>query len=190
MKLQDYRIEEAAPRHLEELPRIEVAAASRLRGYDVPASLFTDATPSAVLAEAQASGRLWVALDPRGGCVGFALAEQSGTRLHLAEVDVLPEHGRLGLGRALVRQVERWGADRGCTEVTLTTYRDVPWNGPLYRRLGYEVVPPEALDAGLVARLESEAARGLDSMPRVAMRKVLGPPLLPPRLRRAPPSAP
>jgi GNAT superfamily N-acetyltransferase len=111
--------------------------------------------------------------------VGFALAEPSGSRLHLAEVDVLPEHGRRGVGTALVRQVERWGEARGFTEVTLTTYRDVPWNGPFYARLGYEVAPPEALDARLAEIRESEAARGLDSMPRVAMRKTLGRPTPP-----------
>jgi GNAT superfamily N-acetyltransferase len=171
LKSPDYTITAAAPGHVEELPHIELAAASRFRGYDVPLALFADATPLAVLAEAQASGHLWVALERSGGCVGFALVEPSGARLHLHELDVLPDHGGRGVGRALVRQVERWAGAHGFAEVTLTTYRDVPWNGPLYGRLGYESVPPEHLDVELAARLESEAAHGLDSMPRVAMRK-------------------
>jgi GNAT superfamily N-acetyltransferase len=172
----DYTITAAEPGHLEELPHIELAAASRFRGYDVPATLFGDTTPIAVFANAQAFGHLWVALAASGECVGFALVEPSGARLHLAELDVLPDHERRGVGRALVSLVERWGEAHGFAEVTLTTYRDVPWNGPLYRRLGYEFLPAEDLDAELVARLETEAAQGLDSMPRVAMRKTLGRP--------------
>ena len=172
----DYIIGVAAPRHLDELPRIEVAAASRFRGYEVPAALFADTTPPAVFAEAQASGHLWVALTQGGDCVGFALVEPSGARLHLAELDVLPEHGGRGLGAALVREVERWAAVHGFAEVTLTTYRDVPWNGPFYRHLGYQVVGPGDLDGELAARLQSEAAQGLDSMPRVAMRRAVGRP--------------
>ena len=172
----DYSIIAAAPRHLEELPRIELAAASLFRGYDVPATLFADTTPVAVFAKAQARGHLWVALAASGECVGFALVEPSGARLHLAELDVVPDHGRRGVGRALVSQVERWADAHGFAEVTLTTYRDVPWNGPLYRRLGYGFLPAEDLDDELVARLEAEAARGLASMPRVAMRKALGRP--------------
>jgi GNAT superfamily N-acetyltransferase len=158
----DYTITAAEPGHLEKLPRIELAAVSRFRGYDVPATLFGDTTP--------------IALATNGACVGFALVEPSGARLHLAELDVLPDHARRGVGRALVSQVERWGDAHGFAEVTLTTYRDVPWNGPLYRRLGYEFLPAEDLDAELVARLEAEAAQGLDSMPRAAMRKTLGRP--------------
>ena len=176
MELSDYTITAAAPGHLEQLPRIELAAASRFRGYDVPATLFADTTPIAVFAEARASDHLWVALAATGECVGFALVEPSGARLHLAELDVVPDHGRRGVGSALVSQVERWGEAHGFAEVTLTTYRDVPWNGPLYRRLGYGFLPAEDLDTELVARLEAEAARGLASMPRVAMRKALGRP--------------
>jgi predicted N-acetyltransferase YhbS len=104
------------------------------------------------------------------------LVEPSGARLHLAELDVLPDHQRRGVGRALVSRVERWGGARGFAEVTLTTYRDVPWNGPFYRRLGYEPLPAEGLDAELARRREAEAAQGLDAMPRVAMRKTLSRP--------------
>ena len=69
----DYTITAAEPGHLEKLPRIELAAVSRFRGCDVPATLFVDTTPIAVFAKAQACGHLWVALATSGACVGFAL---------------------------------------------------------------------------------------------------------------------
>ena len=172
----DYTIDAAAPCHLEDLPLIELAAASCFRGYDVPPTLFTETTPLSVFADAQASGHLRVALSSSGACVGFGLFEPWGERLHLEELDVRPEHGRRGVGAALVRDIERWAVAHGFAEVNLTTYRDIPWNGPFYRRLGYGVVRPEDLGAELAARLEAEAARGLDSLPRVAMRKPVGRP--------------
>ncbi len=99
--------------------------------------MFEDATPLSVFEAAQVSGHLWVALSPTGHCVGFALVEPSGDRLHLEELDVLPEHGGRGLGRALVSEVERWAIDNHFAEITLTSYRDVPWNAPFYARLGF-----------------------------------------------------
>ena len=139
--------------------------------------MFEDATPLSDFEAAQVSGHLWVALSPAGDCVGFALVEPSGERLHLEELDVLPEHGGRGLGRALVSEVERWAVDNRFAEITLTSYRDVPWNAPFYARLGFAILEPADLDAELAARLAAEAARGLDTMPRVAMRKRLNRPV-------------
>jgi GNAT superfamily N-acetyltransferase len=170
-----YTIGLAEPRHLEELPGVELAAATHFRGYDVPPRLFTDTTPLSMFAEAQASGLLWVVTSADGTCAGFGLVSRCERRLHLEEFAVRPEDGRRGVGTALMREIERWAAAHGFAEVTLTTYRDVPWNGPFYRRLGYTVVPPEDLDPELAARREEEAALGFDSMPRVAMRKSIDP---------------
>ncbi len=42
----------------------------------------------------------------------------------------------VGLGSSLVDHLDGWAAARGLAALTLTTYRDVPWNGPYYERLG------------------------------------------------------
>ena len=63
----------------------------------------------------------------------------------------------------------RWARDTGLAAVTLTTFRDVPWNAPFYRRAGFTVVddPPP----GLAELRAAERAEGLDRFgPRVAMR--------------------
>lgn len=49
-----------------------------------------------------------------------------------------PEHGRRGIGGALVGSVCDWARASGIASVTLTTYREIPWNEPFYRRLGFE----------------------------------------------------
>lgn len=164
-----YIVTPAAPEHLTALPAVELAAATRFAGWNVPPRVFTDVTPGAALVAAQAEGLLWVALAPGGRPVGFALVSRSGERAHLEELDVVPEHSGRGLGAALIAEVEAWARAHGCTELTLTTYRDVPWNGPLYLRRGFD--PVDDPDSELMARLRDEQSRGFATMPRIAMLK-------------------
>jgi hypothetical protein len=62
---------------------------------------------------------------------------------------------------------------RGHAAITLTTFRDVAWNGPWYARNGFAVVDDPDQEPELRAIRASETARGLDALPRVAMRRVL-----------------
>ena len=48
--------------------------------------------------------------------------------------------------------------------------RDVAWNGPYYRRLGFVDVPDEQLGPGLAALRAHESELGLDVSIRCAMR--------------------
>jgi GNAT superfamily N-acetyltransferase len=168
----DYAILPAAPDHVGALPEVERRAASRF-GSSIPPHVLAHVTPQSALVAAQQAGRLWVALAPDGEAVGFALAESSAERAHLEEIDVVPEHGRQGIGAALVSVVERWAAAHGCTQLTLTTYSDVPWNADFYESIGFESVPDSELDDCMLRRLKEEAERGLERSKRVAMRKLL-----------------
>jgi hypothetical protein len=60
--------------------------------------------------------------------------------------------------------------------VTLTTYRDVPWNGPLWARYGFGVIGERDHGSEPAAIRAEERRRGLDVLPRLAMRRVLGDP--------------
>lgn len=168
----DYVVRIAGPEHVDQLPAVERAAATRF-GDTLPESVLSHATPVDTLAAAQQVGLLWVAIEPAGAPIGFAVASQSGARLHLEELDVLPEYGRKGIGSALLEAVEGYAIGSGHTEMTLTTFRGVPWNAPFYARLGFEVIPEEELDASLLRRLSDEEALGLERSSRVAMRKPL-----------------
>jgi hypothetical protein len=57
--------------------------------------------------------------------------------------------------------------------LTLTTYSEVPWNGPYYERLGFRYLAPEEQRCGLRAIRERERQAGLDAWPRAAMSRVL-----------------
>ena len=103
---------------------------------------------------------------------GFACVGILDGMAHLWQLSVLPAHGRRGLGSALLDAVCEWGRKEGYGGVTLTTFRDVPWNAPFYRSRGFEII--DRLMPGLAEVREHEKAIGDDDFgPRVAMIKVL-----------------
>jgi hypothetical protein len=63
--------------------------------------------------------------------------------------------------------------DDGRAAITLTTFRDVPWNAPYYERLGFTVVEPADQGPELAALVAEEAERIPGEAPRVAMRRAL-----------------
>jgi GNAT superfamily N-acetyltransferase len=118
------------------------------------------------LAEAAA---LFVAGKP---AQGFACVDIVDGAAHLWQLSVHPASGRRGLGRKLVETVCDWASSNGYPAVTLTTFRDVPWNAPFYSQLGFRVL--DDLSPGLKAIRDHERDLGDDDFgPRVAMRKDL-----------------
>ena len=61
--------------------------------------------------------------------------------------------------------------------VTLTTFVDVPWNGPLYAHLGFTVMSEAEIGPELRSIQDGEAAHGLDPARRVCMRLDLSGPI-------------
>lgn len=74
--------------------------------------------------------------------VGLCRIDALGDGAHLEQLSVRPEQGRRGFGRALLRAGIEWAQAHGYDELTLTTYRDVPWNGPFYASEGFVDVGP------------------------------------------------
>jgi len=168
-----YTITAARLSDLSRLPAIELAAARLLEGH-APESVLNETTSLDVLKQAQRDGRLWVALADDVP-VGFAHVELiEPDAVHLEEIDVHPDHGRRGLGTKLIGQVWHWAASHGYSAITLTTFRDVPWNLPFYERLGFDITPLERVSASLRAIVEDETRRGLDPSRRVVMQRRTG----------------
>jgi len=164
-----YAITRARPRDVPALAAIERSASRLLRGH-APQSVLDEVTDDDAFRAAQADGRLWVALADDTP-VGFALVELlTADAPHLDEIDVDPLHGRRGLGTALVRAVCDWTARSGHRQITLTTFRMVPWNMPFYLRLGFEEVPATELTPEQIAIVRDETARGLDPGARAVLR--------------------
>nr|WP_207803139.1 GNAT family N-acetyltransferase [Rhodopseudomonas palustris] len=93
--------------------------------------------------------------------------------LHIWQMAVHRDQQRRGIGRKLIEAAQRFAADHGSTALTLTTFRDVPWNEPYYQRLGFVTLGEDDLDSRLKAVLDAEARAGLPRARRCAMRKPL-----------------
>lgn len=151
------------------LVEIERAAAALFEGHDVAASVLADSTSIEQFRVAHDQELLWVA-DWDAVPVGFAFVEIVDGCAHLDELDVHPRVGRRGIGSMLVRAVCAWAGGRIPAVLTLTTFRDIPWNEPFYRRLGFEEAPASEIGPELGELLRGEAARGLDPTRRLVMR--------------------
>ena len=109
--------------------------------------------------------------DSDGVHAGYALVGQVDEDGHVFQVSVRMAQQRKGVGRLLVDQCGEWARRRQFAALTLTTFRDAPWNAPAYIRMGFEIWPVDLLGPQLAAILDHEREIGLFRAPRVAMRR-------------------
>ena len=150
------------------LPAIERAAGERFRDYPELAWL---AEGDVISAEQHLDyaerGLSWLAL-ANDQPVGFILAETHVSSLFIVELSVHLDWQGKGIGRRLIACVADQARKRGLASLTLTTFRDVPWNAPFYARLGFEMIT--TLTPELREKREEEMAHGLAYDARCAMR--------------------
>jgi GNAT superfamily N-acetyltransferase len=163
---------------IEDLPAlqdIEWAAGASFREIGMPEVADDEPFSLAELSAYQRAGRAWVAVtvDPGAVPVGYLLAEPVDGCLHIEQVSVTPAHAGHGIGARLIGHLAELARADGVPALTLTTFVDVPWNAPYYRRLGFRSLSPDELTPGLVAIRAREARHGLDRWARVCMRREL-----------------
>ncbi|EJD6656626.1 TPA: GNAT family N-acetyltransferase [Enterobacter cloacae] len=150
------------------LPAIERAAGERFRDYPELAWLAEGEVISAEQHLDYAErGLSWLALANELP-VGFILAETHVSSLFIVELSVHLDWQGKGIGRRLIACVADQARKRGLASLTLTTFRDVPWNAPFYARLGFEMIT--TLTPELREKREEETAHGLAYDARCAMR--------------------
>jgi GNAT superfamily N-acetyltransferase len=120
------------------------------------------------------AGHAWVAVDSSGHPVGYILSEVVDGCAHIEQVSVAPAYARRGIGSALINYLDAGAAADHRPALTLTTFRDVPWNAPYYARLGFAVLRPADQGPELRARVEREARSIPSDAARVAMRRPIG----------------
>jgi GNAT superfamily N-acetyltransferase len=89
-----------------------------------------------------------VAVDRHEAVVGYAIACEVDETLYLQQIDVAPQHGRRGIGSALVGAACAWAKHHSYCIVSLSTFRDIPWNAPFYSKLGFCPVDEAELTTG------------------------------------------
>jgi GNAT superfamily N-acetyltransferase len=153
------RIERDAGRAFAEIGMAEIAA-------DEPLSV-------GELEAFRADGRAWVAVDARDRPVAYLLSSVVDGCAHIDQVSVATAQAGRGLGAALIEHLAATALTEDRPALTLTAFRDVPWNAPYYRRLGFAIVEPSDQGPELAALVGREARTIPGDAPRVAMRRPL-----------------
>ena len=130
-------------------------------GDHVPADVFETEMPL---------GNVFVARRQHNWPIGFALIRPRGNGLYLDQVSVHPDHGRKGIGRALVIRVLTEAEIRKLPHVSLSTFRTVPWNGPFYGSMGFREIPSDKLDP-YMQEIEDAQRPFMDVTKRCFMRR-------------------
>ena len=150
------------------LPAIEHDSDQAMR--QTPYAYIADLPPVAAdhYREAVAGGTTWVATDQDDQPVGFVACVVKDDGLVVAQLSVRQSAQKRGVGRALMQATIDWARSSGQPRLMLTTFIDVPFNAPFYRRLGFEAVAA-ALTPSLKHMLAHEAEQGHDPAKRVGM---------------------
>ena len=165
--IREGRIDEA-----EAIRAVEKSAGERFRSVGMDDISDAEVTPAAALVDRAENRRLFVAVDGDAIC-GFAIFSEVDGYCYLEEVSVASTHGGRGIGHALIARVEEAGRDLGLGWITLSTFRNVPWNAPYYARLGFVEWPHKELPPGHLERHAKQERDGLDMSRRIFMRKRL-----------------
>lgn len=120
-------------------------------------------------------GHAWVVADEEHGDapVAFVLVDLVDGCAHVEQVSVVHDHQRNGYGRMLLEHVAVWAHEHDMPALTLTTFRDVPWNAPYYEQCGFSTVCEDELTPELREVRARETDHGLDPDARVCMRREL-----------------
>ena len=167
-------IRPALPADASALPAIERSAAGLFR-LDPQLAWLADAEVPDAQQHVQAirQARVWVAEDSQGQLSGFLRAVQVGNQLHVEELSVSQHFQGRGIGRKLLLMAIEHAGGQQLQAVTLTTFRDLPWNAPFYQRLGFTLLSVEQTGAYLTSVLNNESVHGLPAERRCAMRLML-----------------
>lgn len=168
-----YTLRPARQDDIERLAAVQLGAGAMFRAIGMDEIANTAPLPDDFLRSFVRSGLAFVAVGETDRPIGFALASPLDTGLHLYEISVEPAHGRRGVGGRLLASLCDEAKARGLQAVTLSTFRDVPWNAPFYMRHGFRSLTRADWTPGFyVLRLREEDS-GLPVDRRCFMRKDL-----------------
>ncbi|WP_092782180.1 GNAT family N-acetyltransferase [Rhodospira trueperi] len=164
------RIRPATPDDAPCLPAIERSSGAVFRSLpDLAWVADDDVQSEACHLDLIARGKAWVCVDEDDRPTGFLNGHGVGDVFHILQMAVLHDLQGRGLGVALIEEAKRFSMSRNMRALTLTTFRDVPWNAPFYRRRGFRILDEHELDERLRGILNHEAEAGFPRERRCAM---------------------
>ena len=168
-----YRIRRAREAEYPLLPAVERSAARLFATTDMPEIAEGQTSDLAFIEAVARAGAIFVAADEDDRPAGFAFVGFLDRALHLYELSVAENHGRRGLGRRLVADACAFAKAESVDAMTLSTFRDIPWNGPFYEKLGFRFLGKNEWTPALLLLHHREADLGLPVARRGFMRKDL-----------------
>ena len=172
--LNSYTVERGRKSHVEFLQAVERAAGARFRDVGMADVAAGAPTPISILENRAEVGRLFVVLEQGGVPVGFVIWSPKDGRAYIEEVSVSPDH----TGHKLAaRMIDALANDvRGRLPfLSLTTFRDVPWNAPYYASLGFTELPRAQAGPEHEMSWRRQAEGGLDMSRRLLMTRPVQP---------------
>ena len=150
-----FHIRPADGRDLEQLRFISAQARERYRVYPELAHI-ADAPP--LPPSRFAACRVAAAVDDAGkAIVGFAAMRTLDALLYLDNISVEAGSSGRGIGKALLDEVRSHAASLNALAVTLTTFKEPVWNGPWFRRHGFQPMPMDCIGQGLQGVMDHQA---------------------------------
>lgn len=107
--------------------------------------------------------------DASAPVIGLIIIGVKSGCAYIEEIDVLQEHGQKGVGKALLERSFEWARESGFNRMLLRTASNVPWNAPMYARLGFTPVAESDWDDDMKALDADEKSKGLPTADRVFM---------------------
>ncbi len=125
--------------------------------------------PIGMLRQSLEADLLFVAADELDQPFGFLAGVVMADTIHVAEIDVVRDWQKKGVGRRLMHTLIERARRPGVSGITLTTDRHVSFNAPFYASLGFRILDESERSTELTRILEREFEHGADPARRVAM---------------------
>ena len=168
----DFSIRKARYADIPFLGLVERSAAQLFRTANLDFLVDGSTVDPKVLVAMFDASHLWVACDFMDYPIGFSGGQYIEGNFHLVEISVAQDFQGKGVGSALMERMEADVRREGYKSMTLTTYRNLAWNGPWYSRMGFMEVRAEDVGRTYLGILESERQHGFDMSTRCVMRKI------------------
>ncbi|GGF83737.1 hypothetical protein GCM10007301_49690 [Azorhizobium oxalatiphilum] len=141
-----------------DLDRLRAISAEARQRYGTLAGLAHVADATALDRERFAPCRVMIAVaEDETQILGFAMTRPLDGLLYLDNISVDPACSGQGIGPCLLADVLAHAAASGAPAIALTTFREPKWNGPWFRRHGFQAMPAAHIGPGLRAVMDRQA---------------------------------
>lgn len=172
--MENYKIRSARAEDLTLLTLIEQSAAVLFQNTPYSFLMKAEPLPLEFVQQQFQAGQVWVAVDQDDTVIGYAITREVDDTLYLQQIDVEPSHGRRGIGSKLIHTICSWAKNHGDRVVSLSTFRDIPWNAPFYEKLGFRILDESEIAPSFQQLRLKESEAGLPLSERVIMQTNVG----------------